>query len=68
MTSPSAAELSRMTEKQLRNIEEFVIENEFVKIVFTEPINVLDLDLAGLELEETKISLENIRHSERLNK
>ncbi|KAL4466131.1 hypothetical protein ABPG74_004368 [Tetrahymena malaccensis] len=65
---PSVDELEKFTEKQLSKVENFVLENDFARIVFQEPVNLYNLDLSQLIFEETKISLEQISDSDRLNK
>ena len=43
--SPSYIDLCRMTEEELKNVEEFVIENEHGKIQFTEPVDLRKVNL-----------------------
>lgn len=44
-----------------------MIENDFTKIVFLEPVNLLNMDISGIIFEESKISLENVPEFDRLN-
>jgi hypothetical protein len=43
--SPSIMELSRYTASELRKVEHFKIYNKYGEVVFTEPVNLLGLNL-----------------------
>ncbi|KAL4465063.1 hypothetical protein ABPG72_012246 [Tetrahymena utriculariae] len=65
---PSVEEMEKFTEQQLSKVENFVLENECARIVFQEPVNLYNLDLSQLIFEESRISLEQVSESDRLNK
>jgi len=42
---PNLAKLARMTNNQLSRVEDFQIQNEFVKIQFQKPVDLREADL-----------------------
>lgn len=53
---PNFEELSRMTMEELGSVEDFTIENEFGKIVFSDCTDVLGLDLDKIvKIEEKRV-------------
>ncbi len=42
---PSIAKLARMTEKELAKVENFLIQNQFVRIQFRAPVDLRQVDL-----------------------
>ncbi|EGR33610.1 macronuclear nucleoporin up98a, putative [Ichthyophthirius multifiliis] len=54
---PSLEEMQKMNNEELKEILNFKIFNDFATVLFTQPVNVLDLDLRNIKFEEQQICL-----------
>lgn len=68
--SPSERELAEMSvNEQLSAVNKLVIENEFARVAFDEPVDLRGVrDLTNLSFAESKISLESVPLADRFNR